>query len=280
MTGYQSLPFFDQELAQMLEATEAATTIAHIEAKARLFPESGATVEDIGDGVAVFAGAGSPINRVHNLGMRQPVTSGILASAEAFYAARHASCPVDLCPLADPSLIRALGARGYTVAAFKHVWLRETGRLAGLPVLAPAIRVEIVPPEEATLWAKVVAHSFAGGNPAQTDLEIPLPNAHKSDTTVFLAWLEDQPAGGGALALRDGLGICFSTSVRPELRRMGVQTALLHARLRFAAESGCQWMMVQTSPGSPSQRNVERFGFRLVYTKPTMVKHPGGQGAS
>jgi hypothetical protein len=29
--------------------------------------------------------------------------------------------------------------------------------------------------------------------------------------------------------------------------------------------------MVQTVPGSASQRNVERAGFRIAYTKPTMI---------
>ncbi|HUV89752.1 MAG TPA: hypothetical protein VMY80_08870 [Anaerolineae bacterium] len=36
---------------------------------------------------------------------------------------------------------------------------------------------------------------------------------------------------------------------------------------RAAREQGCDLALVLTSPGSDSQRNVERAGFRLAYTK-------------
>jgi len=47
---------------------------------------------------------------------------------------------------------------------------------------------------------------------------------------------------------------------------------VLHARLAAATTAGCDLATVQTTPGSGSQRNVERMGFRLAYTKPTLVR--------
>jgi hypothetical protein len=51
-----------------------------------------------------------------------------------------------------------------------------------------------------------------------------------------------------------------------------VQKALLLVRLAVAAENGCDLAMVATQPGSGSQRNVERLGFRVVYTRTKFLK--------
>jgi len=60
-------------------------------------------------------------------------------------------------------------------------------------------------------------------------------------------------------------------STRLKFRRRGLQMALLNTRLNAARELGCDLAMVLTSPGSLAQQNIERAGFRLVYTKAVMV---------
>lgn len=56
-------------------------------------------------------------------------------------------------------------------------------------------------------------------------------------------------------------------STIPESRRRGAQQALLGARLRYAAEHGCTLALMAAAPGSASQRNAERQGFRIGYTR-------------
>jgi hypothetical protein len=51
-----------------------------------------------------------------------------------------------------------------------------------------------------------------------------------------------------------------------------VQSALIARRLHEAAQAGCEYAVVSTLPGSGSQRNMERRGFQLAYTKLVMVK--------
>ncbi|MGQ9489469.1 MAG: GNAT family N-acetyltransferase [Anaerolineae bacterium] len=85
-------------------------------------------------------------------------------------------------------------------------------------------------------------------------------------TTCYLAWLDGQPAGAATLALHNGVASLFGTSTRLGFRNRGVQTALLVARLTDAVAAGCDLALIHTEPGSPSQRNVERLGFRLAYT--------------
>jgi hypothetical protein len=43
--------------------------------------------------------------------------------------------------------------------------------------------------------------------------------------------------------------------------------ALLDARLRYAAAKGCKIAMMGALPGSQSQRNAEKQGFRIAYTR-------------
>jgi GNAT superfamily N-acetyltransferase len=72
--------------------------------------------------------------------------------------------------------------------------------------------------------------------------------------------------------MRDGVATLFSTSTHPNYRRRGVQAALIRTRLAHAAQAGCDIAIVTTSPGSDSQRNVQRYGFDVSYTRVTMTK--------
>ncbi len=263
--------FCDKALAQRLEAAEAATTQAYVTAAAALQPESGCTSQPIGDGMAFFAGARSPINRVMALGMGAPVEQEMLDRCGQFYAERGELARVDLCPLAHSSLLQTLLQNRYTVMQFKHVLVRPLATWPAFDPSAAGVDVAPIHDEEAEVWAQTVAGAFQGGVADAANLAIALPSAHKADTRCFLAHIAGAPAGGGALAIHEGVAICYSAGVRPEMRRLGVQRALLHARLCYAKDQGCDLAMVQTTPGSDSQRNIERFGFRIAYTKPTML---------
>ena len=49
--------------------------------------------------------------------------------------------------------------------------------------------------------------------------------------------------------------------------KTGLCITLLEDRLRYAAAQGCTIGMIVTQPGSGSQRNAERHGFRIAYTR-------------
>jgi ribosomal protein S18 acetylase RimI-like enzyme len=59
---------------------------------------------------------------------------------------------------------------------------------------------------------------------------------------------------------------------QPEYRGRGLQTALLRARMAAAVEAGCEYAVVVTQGGTISQRNAERLGFRVAYSKVTVIK--------
>jgi GNAT superfamily N-acetyltransferase len=86
---------------------------------------------------------------------------------------------------------------------------------------------------------------------------------------AFLAWEEKQcrAIGAAAIAVYDGVALCFGDATPPQFRRRGVQSALIAARLAAGAAAGCPLGMAVTLPGSASQRNYERQGFHVVYTR-------------
>ena len=79
----------------------------------------------------------------------------------------------------------------------------------------------------------------------------------------------------GAMSLNDDVAHLAGASTIANWRGRGAQSALLVARLRFAVDSGCDLAMMAAQPGSASQRNAERQGFRLAYTRTKWRKSRG-----
>ena len=266
-------------LALRIEAAEAALVADYARAAGRLFPALGAAVEEVAGGVAAYAGPGSPLGRAAGVGLTGPVTAADLDRIEGFYFARGSSCQVALCPLAHPALRELLAERSYTLLEFNDVLVRSL-ETAPPPRLLPApLSVVEVDAGREELWVRTIARGFAGapGPDEPPDLAgVAAPFAALASGTCFLALWNGEPAGGGAMAVHDGLAMLFATATVEEFRNRGIQAALLDARLEAARSRGLEVASVQTLPGSVSGRNVERAGFRLVYTRPTMRRDRPG----
>jgi GNAT superfamily N-acetyltransferase len=263
--------FTDQSLARRLEGADAWGGVECARAHARLYPDSGAASELVAGGYAIFAGVGSPLTHALGLGMSGPVSKAELAQMEDFFQSRGAPATVEMCPLADASLLKFMGSR-YRVAEFSSVLIRPLSRRESFPPLNTGVRVRRASPTEVDLWVSTVAQSFheEGVFPAAKEVFSTL--FHMANVTCFLGWVDGEPAGGGAVAVHQGVAMLFGTGTRPAFRKRGVQAALIYSRLALAAVSGCDLAMVTTPPGSVSQRNVERQGFRVVYTRSKMLR--------
>jgi GNAT superfamily N-acetyltransferase len=84
---------------------------------------------------------------------------------------------------------------------------------------------------------------------------------------AYLARVDGAPAAAAALRLCDGLALLANASSLPAFRRRGCQTALIGRRLADARAAGCELVCALAAFASPSQRNLERAGLRLAYTK-------------
>ncbi len=258
----------DQALSRRLELAEAQAGAESARTLGRLRPESNAAVETIAGGYAVFAGVGSPVTQAIGLGLSGPVTHAEVDRLEDFFRSRGDAVRIETSPLADMSLIRLFGQRGYRVEEFSNVLIRALERNEAWPPLAPGIVVRQAAVCDAELWARTVAQGFAEHFPVTPELlEVTQMFCHTPAAQCFLAEIGGEPAGGAALSIRDGIAGIYGASTLPAFRNRGVQTALLQYRLGIAATAGCDLALTITQPGSTSQRNVERQGFRVAYTR-------------
>jgi GNAT superfamily N-acetyltransferase len=83
----------------------------------------------------------------------------------------------------------------------------------------------------------------------------------------FVAEQAGEPIASAGLVVHAGAALLAGASTLPKARGQGAQQALLSARLRHAADLGCDLAMLVAEPGSASQRNAERSGFRIAYTR-------------
>ena len=94
-----------------------------------------------------------------------------------------------------------------------------------------------------------------------------------ADRTYFIVEQDGRSIAAGALTIVDGVAHLAGASTIPEGRKRGAQLALLEYRLRHAAAAGCDLAVMGALPGSGSQRNAERHGFRIAYTRIKWRRH-------
>ena len=260
-------PCLDLPLARRIELAEAEAAVTCATTMKELGSEVASAVERIAGGYAVYCGAGSPVTQAVGLGLDGPVSAEEFDRLEAFYFSRREAVRVETCPLADETLMGHYQHRGYHVSEFTNVMVRPVDPKETWPVLQ-GVEIRRARPEELELWTLTVAQGFSENFPVtQEILSVMKMFALGKGTECYLARIAGRVVGGATLALRGKIAGLFGASTLPEFRKKGVQTALLHTRLQRAAESGCDLAVSLARPGSISQRNITRQGFRTLYTR-------------
>lgn len=93
-----------------------------------------------------------------------------------------------------------------------------------------------------------------------------------TDWHVFMSFIDGEPAGTGALYIKDSLGWFDFGATAPKFRQMGSQQALLIQRLHYAKAMGCERVYTCTGEevqGDPqhSYNNILRAGFKETYIR-------------
>jgi len=256
------LIFADLALARRIEKAEA------INARACAPAHPHSAVLEAGGGVAVFVGAESPLTHAVGVGLDGAVRETEIDAIEAFFRSRGAPVSFDLSPLADPGLFTSLGERGYRITEFNNVLVKPIA--ASEIVFTPRVRRAIA--GEHDLWAHVLGEGFFDkAELTGQEMDIGRDLFRMPGALCYLASVEGEPAAGAALAVRDGLAILCADGTIARYRRLGLQRELIAARLNEAAAQRCGLAAASTLPGSQSQRNYERMGFAVAYTKVTLA---------
>lgn len=263
--------FLDLDLARRIEMAECHAAVDTAQALERVRPESGAAAESIAGGFAIYAGANSPVTQAVGMGLSGAVSEEDFNRLEAFYRRRIEPVRVETCPLADTSLFEHFGKHAYRVTEFTNVMglpLKNRVEMETWPATARGVTIERAGREQLDLWTLTVSQGFSENAAVPQELlEMMKMFAEGPRAECYLARVDGKVAGGGTLALRDGVAGLFGASTLIEFRKRGVQTALLHARLARALDGGCDLAVCLARPGSTSQRNIVRSGFQVLYTR-------------
>jgi hypothetical protein len=205
--------------------------------------------------------------------MTGPVTEEEMEQLEDFFHARGSRAQIELCPFADRSLFKMLAARSYAPLECSSMLARRVKTDARIPVSPTLPSVRRCSPDEAELWAKTLMQGITSDQILPDDNVAILTSLFKQpDTVCYLATIDDKPAGAGALSVYQGVAAVYGATTLPGYRRRGVQLAVIKALIDCSIDLGCDLAYSLTQPGSVSQRNLERQGFSLAYTRFTMVR--------
>ena len=268
------MQFVDKALARRLESCEEMPQVYY----ARIFqesrPEIGAVEEEICGGHMIFAGLGSPIGRVTGAGFDRTFTAEDLDRVEAFYRACKAPSQVDLTPMHEPAVFEMFKERGYGIAELNNVLFRKLEAGERFPAPSAGCEIRRSPASESDVTGAIVEDAFFPDGAPQAFQGLIAPLYQMQDALAFVATIDGKPVACGTglvIAEHKVFALCGAGTLA-EYRGRGLQTALLRARMAAALEAGCEYAVVVTQGGTTSQRNAERLGFRVAYSKVTVIK--------
>ena len=261
--------FADRALATRVEALAALGMRRFAEATASRYPEVSATWAEVGGGIAAYLGDGSAVSGTAGFGMRGEVSTADVVALECFFLKRRERPLAGVCPFAHPSAARAFEERGWTIGSFENVLVRGIDPVEPLPEPDEHVEVRLAhSPDELELWALMVANGFAApDDPTPAEMQLGRAAVVRSDSSFLVGYVDGKPAGTGELQIEAGVGWLSADTTLPQFRGCGVQRSLQCARLELARAAGCDIAVSESAPGSGSQRNMERLGFRVAYTR-------------
>jgi GNAT superfamily N-acetyltransferase len=250
-----------RELVERLELVEAET-VSRLVGAMRTFatdpvPESRPFLS----GVLATTGPQRYVNRAVGVGL-DALDPDAVTELVGWFGERGLPGAVQLSSWAPAVTVSSLGDAGFVPAFCRSVLAVDP---VAVPVGAddPAIEVVVVRDDAQAAAASAVMTAELGDGRGVGE-EFMRADRACEGTTQLLALLDGRPVGCGSLTLVGRSGWLGAAATVAAARRRGVQTALLHARLRLALEAGCDLVGVTASVGSQSARNLQRLGFGLV----------------
>jgi hypothetical protein len=234
----------------------------------------GAVVQRFGGATALVCARipAEVFNRVFDL----TVEDGDLVPAIlSFYQQRGAKPCFDVSPFGiEPFYVRSdvpaiLARHGFYQGAFHQLLFGVPHRES--PPLPPHIQIREVEEEDAAEFVQVYEQVWGGGLAIRVLIGQP-------QFRCYLAYVEGQPAALGVLHVANGVGSMANALTAPPYCSRGCQTALLHRRIHDAAVAGCDLLVSQCRPGSVSERNQLRAGFRIAGSKAWWVSFKAAEG--
>jgi hypothetical protein len=170
---------------------------------------------------------------------------------------------------ASATLGRRLGHAGFYAAEVNVTLQAEPGRCAS--TTAPghggiAVR-EMAASDDDTVYLDTLFQAYGLYADSVSIQQTMMAIEHRSPhLRRYLAYVDRQPAAAAALYTTPAGAYFSGAATVPAMRNRGCQSALIRRRLHDAAATAHP-VVVTTAFGSPSQANLQRFGFHIVHTR-------------
>jgi ribosomal protein S18 acetylase RimI-like enzyme len=247
--------FSDESLARRLEGVANRFMLQWLEG-------TGAEMERFGGAVAAVDPSRPELDFVNRVYGLWPEDAGRSADIAAFYREHGVRGWFELAPSEGfEHLAATLAEVGAAQTGFHAV-------LLGRPLPGERAELAVEHAQDPKLFADVLLRGHGVPDAARArDLSSVRRWTEIDGWHLYLARVDGEPAGAALLVLEEGLAYLANASTLPEFRRRGVQTALIAARIADARAGGCEEVCSGTTFGSASQRNLERAGLAVAYTK-------------
>ncbi|HAT7071918.1 TPA: GNAT family N-acetyltransferase [Legionella pneumophila] len=253
--------YITKELAVRMEG---CIKQSHIEVTKRY---SQGKILEINGGAACFSGFESFLSQVVGWGFKTEPNQykAEIEAIENFYKSLgHNRVDIELCPFVGNHLINFLSQRGYYITELNNVSVLD---LKSYHLVAHSkddgFIIREVKQSELEEWAKRVAIGF-GFLEAQEQF---YQYASAKGVLAFAAYDHGNLVAGATIAIHGDACDLGVTSTLPLYRGKGLQKKLLFARLNLAKQYGLEFATVTTQPGTVSDLNVQKAGFRCAYTR-------------
>lgn len=255
--------FVDQTLSRRMERAEGRVSASFADVKRA----QGSTWQDFDGVTAIFDGPDSPMTQTFGLGLFSAATPAQLDALEAFFRERKAPVLHEVSPLAGVEVQQLLVARGYRPFELSTVLVQD---LSSLPAAAatPGLTARISPASERAAFVDTSVAGW-GSEPEFAAVLRSIAEAASQNRamTHFVVEKAGTPIATASYGAHEGVALLAGASTVPSARGLGAQALLLSARLHDAQQKGCTVATMATAPGSTSQRNAQRRGFHVAYTR-------------
>lgn len=131
---------------------------------------------------------------------------------------------------------------------------------------------QVTTPEMMDIWRKMAASNFdyPFGSDDLLFKNFTNPGKHHDTVKLFIAYINDKPAGQSMLVLCNDSSANMWSSVLPEYRKQGILTEMISFRNALAKSHGYQQSVVQCMPSSApiydklGYQNAESFNMYII----------------
>ncbi len=248
----------------LFEISNARTRCAHD-------PNLRKQVHELYDGFVVFYDGIPERGRALRFGINGPVEVRVIEEVERLFHEYDVPVKFIVNPCTNTNFTKTLGNRGYGISNWMNVMVRPLN--IPLPDRIPVhdFLIETVTPASKGQFGVTMAAGFASlGIPYlnETSMHDIIPAMENS--FCYLAKQGNLHVGAASMIILENWAYLFTASTLPEFRKHGLQSNFITLRLEEARRQGCEHAMIIVQPGSGSQRNAERFGFHIAYSRPTL----------